>query len=430
MLNFDIKDFFDSIHFGRVYGMFAAKPYGLPKDVAATIARICCHQAKLPTGAPTSPIVANMVCAKMDAALKNLAWSAGCVYTRYADDLTFSTRGNGFPGSIVQPDETKKWVIGEGITTILSDNTFSIHPTKTRLRGPSSRQEVTGVRINAGLNVKSELHRQIRSMLHAWEKFGEIAAQETHWAKFQSSNKKYTTPAYRAVLRGKIDFLGFVKGRDSGAYVTLLQRLQALAPEMKAKPILIRRKTHELVIRQSIWLLRDKHKNLQGTAFAISHNRLVTAAHNLEHDFMWASRPSFSSQEYFVSEVWKDENLDLAIVSIPSFLPVHLEISSQTTIDLMSHICIAGFPNYHDGDSVAFRFGQVVQSRNYLSLLGHVQHYISDADIVVGNSGGPILDLNNRVIGVAVKGLNIPGKFEDNDQLSSFLPIHKGMIPL
>ena len=175
-------------------------------------------------------------------------------------------------------------------------------------------------------------------MLHAWEKFGEIAAQETHWAKFQSSNKKYTTPAYRAVLRGKIDFLGFVKGRDSGAYVTLLQRLQALAPEMKAKPILIRRKTHELVIRQSIWLLRDKHKNLQGTAFAISHNRLVTAAHNLEHDFMWASRPSFSSQEYFVSEVWKDENLILLLSRYLHFYSVHLEISSQTTIDLVPYL--------------------------------------------------------------------------------------------
>jgi RNA-directed DNA polymerase len=429
MLNFDIEDFFPSIHFGRVVGMFTHKPYGLPKKVAETLARICCHDGKLPAGAPTSPIIANMVCAKMDAALKALAWSSGCAYTRYADDITFSTRGSGFPEKIVKPGDPKSWAIGDDIASILTEGSFSIHPTKSRLRGPTARHEVTGVRINSGLNVKKKLDRQIRAMLHAWEKFGELKAQEDYLKKFHSLYKMNEVPKFRDVVRGKIDFLGFIKGRDSLSYVTYLQRLQVLAPEVKAKSVRVGTKTHERVIRQSIWLLRDKDENIQGTAFAISQNRLLTAAHVMDgDDFMFASRPSFSPSKYVVSPIWKDLNLDIAVVEIPYRLPVHLEVVSATQVDLMSHICVAGFPNYHEGDSVAFRFGQVVQSKMYVSVDGHVQHYVTDADIVVGNSGGPVLDKENKIVGIAVKGLKIAGTLSDDDQLSSFVPINKGTI--
>jgi RNA-directed DNA polymerase len=66
VLNFDLKDFFPTIHFGRVLGLFLGKPYELPEPVAKTLARICCFEGMLPIGAPTSPVVANMICAKMD----------------------------------------------------------------------------------------------------------------------------------------------------------------------------------------------------------------------------------------------------------------------------------------------------------------------------------------------------------------------------
>jgi RNA-directed DNA polymerase len=73
LLNFDLEDFFPTLHFGRVKGLYEGRPYFLPEQVAVTLAQICCHNGVLPIGAPTSPIVSNMVCAQMDSQQKRLA---------------------------------------------------------------------------------------------------------------------------------------------------------------------------------------------------------------------------------------------------------------------------------------------------------------------------------------------------------------------
>src|SRR6185437_6944959 len=123
ILNFDLTNFFPTIHFGRVLGLFAGNPYKLPKDVAVFLARICCHEGSLPIGAPTSPIVANMVCAKLDCELKALAWSCGCIYTRYADDISISTKSIALDKRICDKNaSTKQWEISEEILEIMKDN--------------------------------------------------------------------------------------------------------------------------------------------------------------------------------------------------------------------------------------------------------------------------------------------------------------------
>lgn len=66
VLNVDLKDFFPSINFGRVRGLFMAHPYNLNAEVATILAQICCHNNQLPQGAPTSPTISNMICAKLD----------------------------------------------------------------------------------------------------------------------------------------------------------------------------------------------------------------------------------------------------------------------------------------------------------------------------------------------------------------------------
>src|SRR5207253_3206344 len=88
LLNVDLQDFFPSINFGRVRGVFMAKPYSLPPNVATVLAQLCCLANQLPQGAPTSPIIANMVCARLDGQLQRLAKATDATYTRYADDIT------------------------------------------------------------------------------------------------------------------------------------------------------------------------------------------------------------------------------------------------------------------------------------------------------------------------------------------------------
>lgn len=88
ILNLDLQDFFPSINFGRVRGLFIAKPYNCTQEVATILAQICCYNNQLPQGAPTSPIISNMICARLDSQLQKLAKKYWCIYTRYADDIT------------------------------------------------------------------------------------------------------------------------------------------------------------------------------------------------------------------------------------------------------------------------------------------------------------------------------------------------------
>jgi RNA-directed DNA polymerase len=431
ILNFDLQDFFPTIHFGRVSGLFAGKPYKLPKDVSETLARICCHKGALPIGAPTSPVVANMICGKMDAELKALAWSTGCTYTRYADDVSISTKALVLDKRIAERNaSTRQWEISKEIEEIVARNSFQVNPDKTRIRGRRSSMEVTGVRVNSGLNVSMQHHRQVRAMLHAWEKFGEGEAQTEHRAKYQTKQYKGDSPPFRDILRGKIEFIGFIRGRDDRIYLKLLQRIQKLGG-LKAKPIIIGQSTHESVIRQGIWLLFDNIDGHQGTAFAAQGGRLLTAAHNVDHQLV-ASRPSFDKAEYPVTVVRRDDSLDIAEISIQTPLPVQFPLATDPQFNLQTPVCVLGFPDYHLDDSVAFRYGKIVQERWYRFGTTkppiRVKHFIVDADIVKGNSGGPILDQNNQVIGIAVKGVNVPSLLSKDDQLSSFVPLNSDFL--
>jgi RNA-directed DNA polymerase len=84
ILNIDLENFFETITFARVRGMFMGKPYLRNSNVATTLARLCCFNGNLPQGAPSSPVISNMIAARLDSQLKVLARTHKCRYTRYA----------------------------------------------------------------------------------------------------------------------------------------------------------------------------------------------------------------------------------------------------------------------------------------------------------------------------------------------------------
>jgi RNA-directed DNA polymerase len=122
VFNLDLVDFFPSINFGRVRGMFMGFPYHRNAAVATVLAQICCFNNQLPQGAPTSPVVSNMICAKMDAQLQRLAKSYKCTYTRYADDLTFSTTRSYFPSAIAKANTTGEVEVGVELAAVIETN--------------------------------------------------------------------------------------------------------------------------------------------------------------------------------------------------------------------------------------------------------------------------------------------------------------------
>lgn len=234
VFNIDLKDFFPSIHFGRVRGMFKGKPYFLPENVSNVLAHLCCYFRRLPQGAPTSPIISNMLCAQMDSQLQRLAYTNRCTYTRYADDMTFSTTLRTFPNSIAMINDLNQVLPGTSLTTIIEDNGFSIHPEKIWLRQQNRRQEVTGVIVNNFPNLPRRFTNQIRAMLHAWETFGLSAAQLEFESKYDHKHRAAwrSAPSFKKVVKGKIEYLGMIKGNGSLTYLHFLDKLGRLAPEL------------------------------------------------------------------------------------------------------------------------------------------------------------------------------------------------------
>ena len=233
VLNIDLKDFFDTIHFGRVRGIFIAPPYNLPKEVATVLAQICCFSNKLPQGAPTSPIVSNMVCARLDRQLRWLAEEFKCTYTRYADDITFSTTLPHFPQEIAfespKGDDLES-LLGERLILTIWDNGFEINESTIRLQHKSRHQGVTGLTVNKFPNVKRDYVRKISSMLHAWDKFGLASAQQRYNERYHTQSGKLNeeAPLFQEVLRGKINFLGMVRGKDNEIYRKYLSWYRSL----------------------------------------------------------------------------------------------------------------------------------------------------------------------------------------------------------
>jgi len=173
ILRLDIKDFFGSIHFGRVRGLLIALGYGYP--VATTLAALMTEAVRQPVvvgetrffppvgsracpqGAPTSPGLSNAVTVKLDRRLAGLARRYGFAYTRYADDLTFS--GNDIAAAHALRLLAPRVVEEEG---------FIVNQLKTQVRRSGSRQTVTGVVVNDVLGLSRQDRRRLRAAIHQY----------------------------------------------------------------------------------------------------------------------------------------------------------------------------------------------------------------------------------------------------------------------
>ena len=170
VLNFDLEDFFPSINFGRVRGYFIKnRDFELKEQVATTIAKIACHNNELPQGSPCSPVVSNLIAHLLDVRLVRIAKKYKCTYSRYADDITFSTNQKDFPTDIAIQDHLNKtiWCLSELIENQVERSGFKVNSAKTKMRYSDSRQVVTGLIVNKKVNVRSEYYKLARAMAHS-----------------------------------------------------------------------------------------------------------------------------------------------------------------------------------------------------------------------------------------------------------------------
>ena len=149
VLNVALGDFFPSITFRRVRGMFKSPPYNLNPRVATILAQVCCFSDQLPQGAPTSPVVSNMICGKMDDQLRALARKYKCLPTRYADDMTFSTHQSRFPEALGKyNDGVGILELGNELVAVIQTNGFKVNQSKIRLQTRAVPRRLSGNHCN------------------------------------------------------------------------------------------------------------------------------------------------------------------------------------------------------------------------------------------------------------------------------------------
>lgn len=144
--------------------------FGLHEKVATIIAQIACHENQLPQGSPCSPIISNLIAHLLDVRLAQLAKKNGCTYSRYADDITFSTNQKKVPAQITfqNLDDSRVWHIGRSLEKQINKIGFKVNHNKTRMFYSNSRQTVTGLVTNKEVNVRTEYYKLARAMANSF----------------------------------------------------------------------------------------------------------------------------------------------------------------------------------------------------------------------------------------------------------------------
>lgn len=417
VFNIDLKDFFESIHFGRVKNLFMSEPFKAPHNVATVIAHICCDDGRLVQGAPTSPLISNMICRKLDAQLLALAKSKKCHVTRYADDITFSFTSSlkYLPADVIEISGDGIAIPGRVLEQIINANGFIINSDKTRLQHRSQRQMVTGLVVNKFPNVPRDFIRLTSSMINAWKRYGlELAeakyleilkgAKQTIPARQHQRVKDREGDFFIKVVKGRLNYIQMVRGRSDNIYRKLAFDFTVALGKTNQEF----RKSPEEILGNSIFVVNNLTDYSQGTAFLLEGVGLVTNQHVISGvsksmaphmlTFTRAGDKTAMAAELILSDV----KADLAVFHPgPQFRKIpRLRKVEKEVIRPMDPILSIGFPKHRDGAAHNITRGNTTQLRRHVDL----DLWLVDVQLVEGNSGGPIFNDSMEVIGVASRG--------------------------
>lgn len=240
VFNIDLKDFFPTVEIGRILQRLNYPPFNLNsgdrRKIALFIgwlsttyldnnfqndeAKTEVKKRVLPQGSPVSPILTNIICERLDILLTGVATRFGATYSRYADDISFSSQHFIYG---------KNGEFRNEIANIIHEQYFTINQKKVRLQRNNVKQEVTGITVNNSPNVSRRYIKTLRMWLYYLESYENEKALEL-FLKSYTSNKGHIKKATRslefmfAVLRGKLDFLKMVKGVEDPTFSKLHDR--------------------------------------------------------------------------------------------------------------------------------------------------------------------------------------------------------------
>lgn len=196
VVTIDLKNCFSSIRSGRVQGIF--KMLGATELAVSFMTDMCVLNGRLPTGAPTSPALANLVCRRLDARLNGLASANGAQYSRLGDDIALSG-----PRTIV--------TLRSLVTRIVREEGFTLAVHKTRIQPKGYRQKVAGIIVNDRPSVPRTFYRNVRAAVHRVS-----IKRKPEWDGSEIFLKS---------LKGRIAFVAATRPQAAGRLRTILQRV-------------------------------------------------------------------------------------------------------------------------------------------------------------------------------------------------------------
>ncbi len=202
LLKMDISDFFGSIRFDHVYSaVFNTRRF--PKQIGVMLTELCCYKDYLPQGAPTSPAISNLVMKNFDNNIGAWCDKNGISYTRYCDDLTFSS------------DKPLSNVFVK-VSKMLDEMGFELNQKKTCFVTNHSRLSVTGLTVNSKLSVAKDYKRKLRQELYFGFKYGfEGAVSRTKHPEFFDENNHFMHESYYNSLLGRVRYILSVEPQNS-----------------------------------------------------------------------------------------------------------------------------------------------------------------------------------------------------------------------
>lgn len=206
LLNIDLENFFHSISSWRVKSIFMSYPFYFSNEMAAYVTLLTTYNHCLPVGAPTSPVLANFACFLFDRKMMRYAAEQNLAYTRYADDLTFSS------ATEITTEQLN------AIRATIETYGFKVNETKAGIFTNRGRQIVTGLKVNQKVNVHRSYVRNIRAMLNNWATKGLAVASARNKSELHFIN----------ILKGKLNFLSMVRGKNDVLYLKLANQFSRL----------------------------------------------------------------------------------------------------------------------------------------------------------------------------------------------------------
>lgn len=425
VFNIDLQDFFTSITFARVRGLLIAKPYSLMPETATVIAHLTTVGGILPQGAPSSPVLSNMLCASLDRELYTFAVKNRAAYTRYADDITFSfyCQFSYLPPAVVLTSESSGRIshydskVGEELSNLIIRHGFKVNQRKVRLQSFAERQVVTGLTVNRRPNVDRRYIRKTCALIHSLEKFGAEGANAVRKQKHPDSSAPL-----EAHVQGRLLFIRQVVGLESVVYKRLADRFNMLPIQYKVpKPVSEKMERDNnfrigKYVLDRCWVV-DVCMDVpggcvvsQGSSFMIKEGLLVTCSHVLAEgkitvDECEVFRVDNPDERYKAKVLFRDSHVDLTILRIQDGLEGYESFNLEETEEsnIGDRVVVLGFPNFKAGTaSVGIVKAKV--SNKYPLGKPEVMHSEIDKPLYPGNSGGPVLNLANHVVGIAARG--------------------------